>query len=163
MFCDVCHKNSATVHLTEVINDKVMEMHLCQACAKLKAEDLKKQLSIADLVGGLVDIQGIASKELSVKCPFCGLTYSGFKKKGRLGCGQCYSTFKDKLLPILRKIHSSSHHTGKIPSSLGRKASGNAKLKELQKKLEQAIKLEEYEEAARLRDKIKELEKKKDV
>lgn len=163
MLCDVCHKNVATVHLTEVINDKVVEMHICQDCARSKAEELKDQLSISDLLGGLVDIGGIDKKELAIKCPFCGLTYNGFKRKGRLGCGKCYTTFKDKLLPLLKKIHSATQHTGKFPASLGKKVSANTKMQELQKNLQQAVQLEEYEEAARLRDEIKELEKKKNV
>ena len=160
MLCDICHKNIATVHLTEIINDKVVEMHICQGCAKTKAEELKEQLSISDLLGGLIEIGEAEKKELAARCSVCGLTYSGFKKKGRLGCGNCYKTFRNKLIPLLKKIHGSTHHAGKFPSPLEKKISAQTKLEELKDKLQRVIQLENYEEAAQLRDQIKKLEKK---
>jgi len=157
MLCDICHKNIATVHLTEIINDKVMEMHICQSCAKSKTEELKEQFNISDLLGGLVDTVGVRKQDALLKCHFCGLTYADFKKKGRLGCAQCYGTFKIQLTPLLKKIHSSIHHSGKFPAQSAVKTSSEVKLRELKERLERAVKLEEFEEAAHLRDQIKKL------
>jgi protein arginine kinase activator len=158
MLCDICHKNNATVHLTEIVNDKVVEMHICQVCAKLKAEELKEQLDISNLLGGLVGVGELHKEETSLKCSSCGLTYSDFRKKGRLGCGKCYVTFKNQLLPLLKKIHSSTHYSGKFPSRISQKTSPETKVKELKDRLERAIQLEEYEDAVGLRDEIRKLE-----
>lgn len=157
MLCDLCHKNSATVHLTEVVNDKVVEMHICQSCAKLKTQDFKEQFNIADLLGGLVDTVGVRKEDTLLKCNSCGMTYADFKKKGRLGCAGCYTTFKTQLVPLFKKIHSSIHHEGKSPIKAGTNLSRELKLKDLKERLERAIKLEEYEEAARLRDEMKKI------
>jgi protein arginine kinase activator len=162
MLCDICHKNIATVHLTEIIEDKIVEMHICQKCAQTKAEELKEQLSISDLLGGLVEMEREKRREyMSLQCNCCGLSYEEFRKKGRLGCRMCYITFKQQLLPLLKKIHGATRHTGKSPLVFGKKISFEDRLKELKERLERAIKLEEYEEAARIRDQIRELEKKR--
>ncbi len=154
MLCDICHKNIATVHLTEVINDKVIEMHVCQNCTK--TEEFKENLSIQELLSGLMDASEAKHKEkISLKCLSCGLTYDEFRKKARLGCGNCYSTFKQQLLPLLKKIHGSLQYVGKKPVNSESRILEENKTKELQKKLELAIQLEEFEEAARLRDEIK--------
>ena len=163
MLCDVCHKNNATVHLTEIINDKVVEMHICQICAQVKADELNKHLNISGFLGGLADMVGDLPQERRIlKCPSCGFSYGDFKKKGRLGCGKCYETFRGLLLPLLKKIHSATTHTGKTPTSLDKKATSQLKVAELHQRLRRAIQLEEYEEAAKLRDQIKELEKKEE-
>ncbi|MBU0694807.1 MAG: UvrB/UvrC motif-containing protein [Candidatus Omnitrophica bacterium] len=159
MLCNVCHKNIATVHLTEIINAEVTEIHLCQVCARHKTEELKGQLSVFDLLGGLSQMGKLKKEEVSLKCSFCGLAYKEFKRKGRLGCGNCYTTFKHQLLPILKNIHGATQHTGKFPLSVRRKETFRTKIKELRKRLERAIGIEEYEEAASLRDEIRKLEK----
>jgi protein arginine kinase activator len=158
MLCDICHKNIATVHLTEVVNDKVVEMHICQGCTKLKAEEIQEQFSISELLGGLVDIGQIKKEDTALKCSSCGLTYADFKKKGRFGCSNCYVTFKSKLSQLLKKIHGSTHHVGKSPLRKVTQAAGRVSVKELKERLERAIQLEEYEEAARLRDELRKLD-----
>ncbi|MDD4954417.1 MAG: UvrB/UvrC motif-containing protein [Candidatus Omnitrophica bacterium] len=154
MLCDICHKNIATVHLTEIINDKVVEMHICQHCTKVKTQELKDNLTIPELLTGLMDTAQSPKKEISVKCEFCGLTYADFKKKARLGCGRCYSVFKMQIMPLLKKIHGSLTYAGKSAMSPQKDSLSNS-VKELRARLERAVKLEEYEEAARLRDELK--------
>jgi len=161
MLCDICHKNIATVHLTEIINNKVAEMHICQGCAQTKAGELNQQPNISDFLSGLISPARTGKQEHSLKCPACGLNYSDFKKTGRLGCDRCYSAFRKQLLPLLKKIHSTTSHTGKIPIHLEVPLSAEAKLKELNRQLAKAVQVEEYEQAARIRDQIKKLEKKK--
>ena len=161
MLCDVCQKNSATVHLTEIINEKVVEMHVCQPCAKSKAQELNEQLNISDFLGGLAAMSELGIHKQSLKCSVCGLSYDEFKKNGRLGCSRCYVTFRQQLLPFLKRIHGLIKHTGKTPFDLDKEVTVQVELKELSKRLERAVQLEEYEEAAKLRDEIKSLGKSK--
>jgi len=132
-------------------------MHICQNCTKAKTQELKENLTIPELLTGLMDTNAAAKREISLKCQFCGLTYADFKKKARLGCSRCYSVFKVQLLPLLKKIHGSINYAGKsVKNAQGHNLSGDAK--ELKIRLERAVNLEEYEEAARLRDELKKLD-----
>lgn len=166
MLCDVCGKNPATVHLTEIIDDQMNELHLCEECARKKSTQMDQQFGLSDLLAGMADFdkpgQG-ADKETidTIKCPNCGLTYADFKKMGRLGCGDCYEAFKKYLGPLLKKIHGSSMHFGKTPFKSA-KINGMPKneIEELRLKLKEAVAEEDFEDAARLRDQIKELENK---
>lgn len=161
MICNECKKNPATIHLTEIIEGKITEIHLCEECARKKSEEFQKQFSIADFLSELVDIEGISKESRTPTCNSCGLSYEEFKKRGRLGCKNCYESFKDQLYPLLRKIHGSIHHRGKLPRvKVEKKIPLEEKIKNLKVFLERAIRIEEYEEAARIRDEIKELEKK---
>ena len=168
MLCDVCGKNPATVHLTEIIDEQMNELHLCEECARHKSAAMEQQFGLSDLLAGMVDFQKPSSKEeeiVAIKCPACGLTYADFKKIGRLGCGECYNIFRKYLAPLLKRIHGSNQHIGKNPVKikttvkLNKKKSG---LEELKKQLQKAILQEAFEEAARLRDEIKEMEAKKE-
>lgn len=170
MLCDECGKNKATVHLTEIINEQITKLNLCELCAKAKGSDVEQHFGIGDLLAALSDVEaaqpagtaGIPSKH---KCPNCGLTYEDFKKIGRLGCGDCYAAFRANLVPLLKRIHGSTQHIGKYPDPLHvkeQKASTkiHEDLEAAKQELFKAVKKEEFEEAATLRDKIKFLEKK---
>ena len=161
MLCDLCGKNQASVHLTEIIDDQMSEVHLCEECAHKKSVQMEQQFGLADLLAGLAELG--QPKEASgvggFKCANCGLTYQDFKRIGRLGCSECYATFSKYLSPLLKKIHGSTQHLGKSPHLVVPKEKKKIDLMELRMKLQQAINKEEFEEAARLRDKIKELEK----
>ncbi|MBU4342892.1 MAG: UvrB/UvrC motif-containing protein [Candidatus Omnitrophica bacterium] len=168
MVCDICGKSQATVHLTEIIDDKMTELHICEGCAQKKGAQMESHFGLADLLAGLADMGGQftkTKKETNIKCLRCGLTYEDFKRIGRLGCGECYSAFKEALLPLLKRIHGSTQHYGKSPTKKTTKAAKAVKtmdeLQELKEKLQKAIQLEQFEEAVKLRDRIRELEKKK--
>ncbi len=162
MLCDICGKRPATVHLTEIINGKVKEVHLCEECARKKSEQLQVQFNIADFLYDFVNASSLETEKQEKEiCPNCGLSYLDFKKQGKFGCSRCYDVFKPKILPLLQKIHGSIQHRGKYPSIKEyRHLSLRQKIESLKKYLARAVKLEEYEEAARLRDQIRELEKK---
>lgn len=170
MVCNQCGKNKATVHLTEIVNDQITKLDLCEGCAKEKGSDVEQHFGIADLLAALSDVEEPSSSTASqpaakIKCPSCGLTYEDFKKIGRFGCGRCYETFKSSLVPLLKRIHGSNQHLGKSPSPVSMKeAKATSKLMEelegVKLELQKAVKKEEFEEAAALRDKIKFLEKK---
>jgi protein arginine kinase activator len=161
MLCDICGKHPATVHLTEIIDDQMSELHLCEECARQKSAQMEQQFGLSDLLAGMVETEK-STKEaeiVSIKCPNCGLTYADFKKIGRLGCGECYSAFKKYLAPLLKRIHGSNQHLGKSPK-VARAAKKKPDIQELRYKLQKAIEMEAFEEAAKLRDQIKELERK---
>ncbi|HTZ10838.1 MAG TPA: hypothetical protein VMD04_00465, partial [Candidatus Margulisiibacteriota bacterium] len=116
MLCDICGKNPATVHLTEIIDEQMNELHLCEDCARNKSAQMEQQFGLSDLLAGLAEFEKPKEAEsAAVKCPNCGLTYAEFKKIGRLGCGECYLAFKKYLSPLLKKIHGSNQHSGKSP------------------------------------------------
>jgi protein arginine kinase activator len=161
MLCDICGKNPATVHLTEIIDEQMNELHLCEDCARQKSSQMEQQFGLSDLLAGLAEFEKPKEAEsTAVKCPNCGLTYAEFKKIGRLGCGECYTAFKKYLSPLLKKIHGSSQHSGKSPLKVTKVLKKKIDLQELRNSLQKAVEAEAFEEAARIRDQIKELEKK---
>lgn len=162
MLCEICGKHEATVHLTEIINEKMAKLHLCEECAKKKGAEMEEHFGLSDLLAGLADLGSSVEPDVVdvVKCPSCGFTYSDFKKTGRLGCSECYEAFKSQMAPLLKRIHGSDRHVGKIPLMVGKTVKDTRNLQELKMKMEKAIQSEDFEEAARIRDKIRELEKK---
>ena len=165
MFCDICGKIQATVHLTEIVNEQMSELHLCENCARQKSQQMESKFGLADLLAGLADFGKNVDQEtqIKVKCPNCGLTYEDFRRIGRLGCSECYTAFRVYLNTLLKKIHGSNQHLGKVPKAATAAVKINKEksvLQELRIKLQRAIDAEEFEEAARLRDKIRDFEKK---
>jgi protein arginine kinase activator len=162
MLCDICGKNTATVHLTEIVDDQMTELHLCEECAHQKSAQMEQQFGLSDLLAGLAEFEkpGLKKETESVKCTNCGLTYSEFKKIGRLGCGECYTTFRKYLGPLLKRIHGSAIHVGKSPFKVAKAQKKKTDLTDLRYQLQKAVQMEAFEEAARIRDQIKELEKK---
>lgn len=163
MVCNVCGTNEATIHLTEIVNGQVVELHICEQCAKEKGADFKSHFSFSDLLAGLADFnsQLLPKKKMAMKCKACGLTFANFGKVGRLGCPDCYDSFSAQLMPLIKRIQRSTQHVGKRPSSVPEKAKIDFKVQELQGRLNECISKEEFEEAAKLRDEIKRLETKK--
>ena len=164
MLCELCKQTQATVHLTEIINDQMSELHLCEACANQKGAQVESHFGLSDLLSGLADFSKTqepeGGTETSTKaCPACGMTYDDFRKVGRLGCAECYTTFKRSLGGLLKRIHGSPIHVGKSPVRLLKPAKiAKSELMELKRKLEKAIEGEAFEEAARLRDQIRRIE-----
>ncbi len=162
MLCDICAKNQATVHLTEIIDEQMNELHLCEECAHQKSAQMEQQFGLSDLLAGLAEFEKPAkeAETISLKCANCGLTHADFKKIGRLGCGECYNSFKKYLGPLLKRIHGSSQHMGKSPFKVTKALKKKIDLQELRNSLQKAIEQEAFEEAAKIRDQIKELERK---
>lgn len=163
MLCDACGKNPATVHLTEIVDEQMNELHLCEECARQKSAQMEQQFGLSDLLAGMAEFGKPPKETLEnpvLKCPTCGLTYADFRKIGRLGCGDCYTAFKKYLGPLLRRIHGSGQHLGKSPFRVaaGLGAKKTIDLQGLRTRLQKAIEEEAFEEAARLRDQIKEME-----
>lgn len=168
MFCDACGKKEATVHLTEIVNDKIAKLHLCEDCAKAKGAEMEEHFGLSDLLAGLADLGSNAAPDavLAIKCQSCGFTYQDFKKVGRFGCSECYESFRKQLDPLLKRIHGANRHIGKVPLAAGPSGPVPERVREMQDiralkaELEKAIQAENFEEAAKLRDKIRALESK---
>ena len=165
MTCNICGTNEATIHLTEIVNDQMVEIHLCEGCAQEKGTQFKTHFNPAELLSDLTDLaKQITGIDKSVlKCANCGLYYEEFGRTGRLGCPECYESFTTLLLPLIKKVQHAIRHAGKRPASLP-PASSPARvthdLKELQNRLRKMIQQEAFEEAAKVRDQILQLEEK---
>lgn len=167
MYCQKCNAREANTHITQVINGKKTEMYLCRECAN-DSQDFwgfgSKSIDheFENLFSGLWNNPQFAiskAKTLSSPktCDVCGATTSEFLRKGKPGCTNCYSVFSDFLLRPLKQIHGSYKHTGKIPSRAGKDLKKADQIEKLQDKLNNAIAEQNFEEAAVLRDKIRDL------
>ncbi|SHE82327.1 UvrB/UvrC motif-containing protein [Desulforamulus putei] len=166
MLCDRCQKRPAQVHFTQVINNTKKQMHLCPACAaELQAESFgfAPQLNLHDFLAGLINHHfagaNITPNALPrVRCEKCGASEAQVAKSGLFGCSECYTQFGDRVQPLLKRIHGSTTHTGKVPRRTGGKALLAKEMRILKSQLQDAVKQEEFEKAAKIRDRIKELE-----
>jgi protein arginine kinase activator len=161
MLCDICNKNPATVHLTEIVDEQMTELHLCEECAHQKSAAMEQQFGLSDLLAGMAEFgkPSIEKDAPDLECPNCKLTYLDFKKIGRLGCGDCYTAFRKYLGPLLKRIHGSNQHVGKSPSKVTRVVKKKIDIQELRNRMQKAIEAEDFEKAANIRDQIKEMEK----
>jgi len=152
MNCEHC-ENPATVHVTHVANGKVVKSHLCEACAA--------KHGVAQTIGSLADtLLGPASPTLTSRtlaCPSCGLSLRKFQKEGRLGCSECYEVFSREIQGVLSSLHEATGHVGRVPKRLHREPGPVVRLARLREQLTDAVRSEAFEEAARLRDEIREL------
>lgn len=162
--CQRCGKADAVVNLTTVVSDEMKTEHLCQACAAekgLESGGVPESFPLTDFLAQMGDepAAGPSQTQDSVVCRFCGLSFAGFRETGRLGCPHCYSTFESHLRGLLRRIHGSTQHIGKVylppdPTQSER----DQRLEGLRRKLSRAVDAEDFERAAELRDQIRALE-----
>ena len=164
MICNLCGTQEASIHLTEIVNNQMIEIHLCEACAQEKGTDFKTHFNLTDLLAGLTDAgkgaKPAEKQRFAGKCPECGMTYEEFGKSGRLGCASCYEAFGKMLLPLIKRVQRSTRHVGKRPSRVSAETGQVQALQLLQERLAKSVQMEEFEEAARLRDEIQQAEAK---
>ena len=155
--CDLCEK-PATVHLTQIVNNKIHKVDLCEKCAQEKGVTDPNGFSLADLL-----VQGPGTESTpeieGISCPTCGHTQKNFQKTGRFGCPDCYQAFQPLLEPLLKNMHKGITHKGKVPVRALERKTILEKMDQLQRDLDKAVQQEAYEEAAGYRDKINELKK----
>ena len=163
MQCQVCKKEPATVHLTQIIENQVKKVDLCEACAKEKGVNDPTGFSLADLLLGLGASQKMeeatAAAGTDISCPRCGFTQADFKKTGRLGCADCYEVFADGLEALLKGMHKGTQHKGKVPPTVRKAVDLKTKINKLESDLKAAVAKEDFESAAMLRDEIKQVKK----
>ncbi len=153
--CSVCGQE-ATVHLTQIVNNKIHKVDLCEDCAQKKGVTDPEGFSLADLLAKTPLAPKNASDAL--QCPVCGYRAGDFRRTGRLGCPSCYETFADLVKPVLEDMHAGTRHSGKVPSVALRRYASEMEVSRLQDALARAVADENYELAARCRDQIREIE-----
>lgn len=163
MQCQVCQKSEATIHLTEITDGVRTEMHVCERCALEQGIAIKSQVPLNELLSGLLaaqpaDEELFGDSEQKLSCPRCGFTLEQFRKAGLLGCPYDYEVFEKALLPLIERAHNNkTTHCGKVPSKTSTDTKKQIQLLTLREKLEAAVRSEDYEKAAELRDKIDEV------
>ncbi|MEZ6046503.1 MAG: UvrB/UvrC motif-containing protein [Planctomycetaceae bacterium] len=161
--CSRCSK-IATLHITEINEGKVDELHLCESCAKMylnqPPSNLDEEFPAVEVEFNELMEEDDSEESLAeeTSCPSCGITYKEFRSKGRLGCPQDYIVFKPQLLGLLDNIHNATQHTGKYPKRAPEASQKQFELIKLRNDLSEAVQAEDYEEAARLRDQINALQ-----
>ena len=147
--CSLCNEY-ATVHLTQIINNQIQKIDLCESCAQKKGVTDTEGFSLAEMLSN-AEYQSVNYKE---NCQECGMTLAEFKKSGRFGCAMCYESFASVLQPILEEMHIGNHHIGKLPVKCHEGICKEEQIKTLKEKLNSAIKCEAYEDAALYRDEL---------
>ncbi|MEW5815988.1 MAG: UvrB/UvrC motif-containing protein [Spirochaetota bacterium] len=164
MKCEVCGEREASVHVQQIMGNEVTELHLCDNCAHEKGIASKEEgveLSLSELLTGLVEIKSTVKEDKAkLFCPACNMQFNDFRKEGRLGCPQCYSAFRKEIALLLDNIAGTSRHKGKLPGKLITYKTILIDKEVMKQKLQEAVKNEDYESAAALRDRIHELEQK---
>lgn len=168
MICQACGKKTATTHIKTIVNGKLTEYHLCADCAREKGYGglfSGWNFDFANMLGGLLSGAPVGSQVL--RCEKCGASFEEIAKTGKIGCPQCYQTFRGQLVPVIQRIHGTTRHKGKTPGSSALRVTEQAgeimpikasPLEEKKRQLQKAIEAQEFEQAAILRDEIKELE-----
>ena len=167
--CERCGIRPAAVHKVRIENGVRTELHLCEPCARETGEWPEPGMAslwgsaFGELMKSFFDLPGTElpvteqPARLRQRCPNCGLSWADFKRLGQLGCGRCYETFEQDLMPVLKRLHGATEHTGKHPGQHGEAARRRA-LQRLREELRAAVEAEQYERAAQLRDQIRSLE-----
>lgn len=169
MLCQRCQERQANVQVIKMVGNEKTSFFLCDVCAKENG-DLMSQLAhqsfdFQTLLSGLLNMESptsglMAAQPLPMRCDACNMSYSQFTQYGRFGCPKCYESFTSRLDPLLRRIQSSTQHTGKIPQRSGQRIKRQRELERLRREMTQVISQEHFEQAAAIRDQIRALEQK---
>lgn len=159
MLCQSCGQNQATTHIKTIVNGELAEVSLCRECAqKLGYSSFFGSfgMDFDKFLGSLMG--GNRVQKSKKRCECCGSTFEDIAKSGKVGCANCYDIFYDELLPSIQRIHGKTVHIGKLAKSAGNEVKIKSTIAKLKEELTAAIKEQEFEKAAKLRDEIKELE-----
>jgi protein arginine kinase activator len=164
MSCDQCREREAVIHLTQIVNEQVTTLHLCERCAAEKGVESPGS-AVKTPLGSFLAAMGKSTEPAAVartaeSCPRCGASYQDFRESGRLGCPDCYGTFEAPLRDLLRRLHGSTHHLGERYAEGERTAADPVgdRAATLREQLRQAVETENFELAAELRDRLRVLE-----
>ena len=164
MLCERCKKNVATTHIRSVINGVAKEVHLCAECAAKEGVDSFGDNGLSGMLSSMFgDVMSLGAASDKLRCKCCGSTFSDIAENGKAGCPECYKTFYEEFLPYIKRVHGSAKHVGKIPGTVHKISdsdSGTDKLQELKAELSKLVSEEKFEQAAQVRDKIREMEAK---
>jgi protein arginine kinase activator len=157
--CDICGRNDAVMKVRQLAKDgTASEIEVCAACAQARGLVEAREIR-SDATAVLADLrERVEESDEAAQCPACGLSFADFKRKGQLGCADCYAAFRERLLPIVRRLHGAVQHVGKTPSAGRKLAQQKLNLLQLKDALSVAVTTEDYEKAAALRDQLKRAE-----
>ncbi|MHB1327870.1 MAG: UvrB/UvrC motif-containing protein [Gemmatimonadales bacterium] len=164
--CSYCHEREGVVKLTQIVGGQVETVQLCAQCAAdkgIQTPSAMEDTPIGGLLAALTVEAEVAAADPageSPVCPGCGGSLQDFRESGRLGCGRCYDTFGEPLRELLRRLHGSAHHTGRVYHAPGAPSPESVveSADQLREQLKRAIEQEQFEVAAELRDRLKERE-----
>src|SRR4029453_1849379 len=161
MSCDQCHEREAVIHLTQIVNEQVTTLHLCEKCAAEKGVESPGS-AVKTPLGSFLAAMGKGAEQLQAPrstetCPRCGATFQDFRESGRLGCSDCYRAFEAPLRDLLRRLHGSTHHMGeRYADRIDEPVAPNgAREADLREQLRVAVETENFELAAELRDRLR--------
>ena len=160
MLCSNCNQREATFHYKKISGGKMSQLHLCTECATALGYlgGVEPSLGLEDMLSDFFNVLKPYSAPVESVCRTCGTTHEQFKKSGFVGCSDCYEVFADDVEKILSRIQPATTHRGKIAGEKGEMISKSNKIKELKQQLNKAVTEERYEDAAKLRDQIKNME-----
>ena len=170
MQCESCGKENANIHMTSIVNGVKEEHHYCQQCANQKEQGSGPMFSSMfddtffnnQFFANVMYPQSALGNSKAITCPQCGMTISAFNHQGRLGCDVCYDAFRQHLIPLIKRIQGSTSYEGRIPQRGAADLKLEQQIKTLKNQLIQAVKEEQFEKAAQIRDEIKSLEQSKE-
>lgn len=165
MICQKCHKNLSSVRYAEVVDGKVNDLHLCVDCMKKYQDDATTGFELSGPLRAPAKhsaARGSTPDSTTIQkrvCRQCGAVLKEVLKTGRVGCPSCYENFSEQLYPMLRGLHTAMRHRGKMPQiNNDDRERSRVELQGKRALLRSALKLENYEEAAKLRDEVRALE-----
>ncbi len=161
MICNQCQERDAIVHLTQIVDNAVTQVHLCEKCAAERGIETSATVATHPLDDFMQAAQAQVSQMPgdAARCSYCGTSLRDFRASGRLGCARCYGAFEQSLRDLLRRVHGSAAHVGRRYAGADEPAlERDATLSELRGRLADAVRGEEFELAATLRDQIRTLE-----
>jgi protein arginine kinase activator len=150
MLCDDCKSRPATIFYKEVLQDKVVELHLCEECAQKRGLIMDQKLSTTEILQKL--LQKRSARDEQVICSSCCLSLAEFKRTGRFGCSQCVTAFQSQIKHLIQQIQQSERHVGRRAGAGVKRGLEVFKLRE---ELKKALEQEAYEQAAKIRDKLR--------
>lgn len=164
MLCQRCHKNLATVRYAEVVSGRVTDLHLCPECLSRQQDsagggfELSSPVTVHECQAPRDHVGPSRPKPSTRVCKACGFQLAWAMDMGRVGCSQCYDAFADDVEPILLGLHNAARHCGKAPRVDDARAQLRASLQTQRSLLRSAVQSENYEEAAQIRDVIRQYE-----
>ncbi|HEY9595123.1 MAG TPA: UvrB/UvrC motif-containing protein [Spirochaetia bacterium] len=161
MKCEICGLRDAVIHIRQIQKDLVHELHICEECAQEKGliREEDTELPIANLLSGLLEGKDVTgATEGKDVCPRCGMKATEFRKQGKLGCPECFQAFEKDVRAIVSQMAARPRHTGRLPRAVAAEITPSEKGEGLREELRIAVEREEYELAAQIRDRLRELE-----
>lgn len=177
MRCDFCNSDEANINLIKIIDNRIEKINVCSKCIKKLTLSSGDEFieDVADMLSKIFEVDLTSNDDIDKrffelvedidnidgkKCKFCGMSLSAVKKKGQMGCSRCYESFEEELLPLLEAIHGSINYRGKVPDYADTSLKIQRKIQRLRYRLEEEVFIENFEEAARIRDAISKLKEK---